>query len=190
MGARAACMSSARSARGLKLTAIVDKTSGNLGSTMSLPTNLTAASHSWRYSGAKWGAIVARPEIATYGGSLSTIFPANSVTLLGNATNQFDGCQAHGSCCHECSFLRNAIATSADPAGPQSASVRSWIQNCLVSSSIVGVRVVQWDSCARKPGPTRWGSPAARPSVAILGDSRGRLPALWQQSKTIVECAI
>jgi uncharacterized protein (TIGR03437 family) len=68
----------------LNLTAIViNKTGNGIGSTLSLA-NFTAASsaHVWRYSAANLGAIVTQPDIPTDGGSLSTTFPANSITLL------------------------------------------------------------------------------------------------------------
>ena len=68
----------------LNLTAmVINKTANDLSSTLSLA-NFAAgpAAHVWRYSGANLAAIVAQPDVATDGGALTTVFPANSITLL------------------------------------------------------------------------------------------------------------
>jgi uncharacterized protein (TIGR03437 family) len=68
----------------LNLTAmVINKTGNDLSSTLSLA-NFTpaAAAHVWRYSGANLGSIVAQPDAATSAGGLTTVFPANSITLL------------------------------------------------------------------------------------------------------------
>ncbi|HKE26253.1 MAG TPA: glycoside hydrolase family 44 protein [Bryobacteraceae bacterium] len=68
----------------LSLTAmVINKTGGDLNSTLSLA-NFAAAptAHVWRYSAANPGAIVAQPDAATTGNALTTVFPANSITLL------------------------------------------------------------------------------------------------------------
>ena len=68
----------------LNLTAmVINKTGGDLTSTLTLA-NFTpgAAARVWRYSGANLGAIVAQPDVATSNGSLTALFPANSITLL------------------------------------------------------------------------------------------------------------
>jgi uncharacterized protein (TIGR03437 family) len=41
-----------------------------------------AAAKVWQYSAAQLGAIVAQPDIAVSGAGISTVFPANSITLL------------------------------------------------------------------------------------------------------------
>ena len=61
---------------------VINKTGSNLSSTLSLE-NFSAgpAAKVWRYSGAKLSAIVAEPNVPA-GATLSTVFPANSITLL------------------------------------------------------------------------------------------------------------
>ncbi len=68
----------------LNLTAIViNKTGNDLSSTLSLANFAPApAAHVWQYSGTNLGAIVAQPDVATSAGSLTAVFPANSITLL------------------------------------------------------------------------------------------------------------
>ena len=68
----------------LNLTAIViNKTGNDLSSVLSLANFAAgAAAHVWQYSGANLGAIVAQPDVAVAAGALSTVFPANSITLL------------------------------------------------------------------------------------------------------------
>jgi len=68
----------------LNLTAmVINKTGNDLSSTLSLANfSPGPAAHAWRYSGANLGAIVAQPDVATAANALSTVFPANSITLL------------------------------------------------------------------------------------------------------------
>ncbi len=68
----------------LNLTAIViNKTGNHLSSTLNLANFSTGpAAHVWQYSGANLGAIVAQPDVATNAGAVTTVFPANSITLL------------------------------------------------------------------------------------------------------------
>ncbi len=68
----------------MNLTAmVINKTGNDLSSTLSLANFAPGpAAHAWRYSGANLGAIVAQPDVATAANALSTVFPANSVTLL------------------------------------------------------------------------------------------------------------
>jgi uncharacterized protein (TIGR03437 family) len=68
----------------LNLTAmVINKTGNDLSSILSLA-NFSAgsAAHVWRYSGANLNAIVAQPDVPVAAGALSTVFPANSITLL------------------------------------------------------------------------------------------------------------
>jgi uncharacterized protein (TIGR03437 family) len=68
----------------LNLTALViNKTKSDLASQVNLA-NFAASGVAkvWRYSGAKLDAIVAQPDTAISGNVLSTVFPANSITLL------------------------------------------------------------------------------------------------------------
>ena len=75
----------------LYLTAVViNKTNSDLSSTLSLA-NFTpgAAAKVWRYSAANLTAIVAQPDVATTGGGVTTVFPANSITLLAIPPSSF-----------------------------------------------------------------------------------------------------
>jgi uncharacterized protein (TIGR03437 family) len=68
----------------LNLTAmVINKTGNDLSSILSLA-NFSAgsAAHVWRYSGANLNAIVAQPDVPVAAGALSTVFPANSITML------------------------------------------------------------------------------------------------------------
>ena len=68
----------------LNLTALViNKTNQDLSSGLTLA-NFTpgAAAKVWRYSGARLDAIVAQPDAPASGGGVTTVFPANSITLL------------------------------------------------------------------------------------------------------------
>jgi len=68
----------------LNLTAmVINKTGNNLSSTLNLANfSPGPAAHVWQYSGANLGAIVAQPDVATNAGAVTTVFPANSITLL------------------------------------------------------------------------------------------------------------
>jgi uncharacterized protein (TIGR03437 family) len=62
---------------------VINKTTTDLSSTLTLA-NFTAgdAARVWRYSGANLGAIEAQPDAAISGSSLTTAFPAYSMTML------------------------------------------------------------------------------------------------------------
>jgi hypothetical protein len=68
----------------LSLTAVViNKTSGGLTGTLNLANFQPGqTAQVWQYSGANLGAIVAQPNIAVSGNSLTATFPANSITML------------------------------------------------------------------------------------------------------------
>jgi len=68
----------------LNLTAmVINKTGNDLSSTLNLANFVPGpAAHVWRYSVANLGAIVAQPDVATNAGAVTTVFPANSITLL------------------------------------------------------------------------------------------------------------
>jgi len=68
----------------LNLTAmVINKTGNDLTSTLSLANfNPGPAAHVWRYSGANPTAIVAQADAATNAAPITTVFPANSITLL------------------------------------------------------------------------------------------------------------
>jgi len=68
----------------LNLTAVViNKTGGSVTSTLSLANFQPGqTAQVWQYGGANLGAIVAQPNIAVSGNSLTATFPANSITML------------------------------------------------------------------------------------------------------------
>jgi uncharacterized protein (TIGR03437 family) len=134
----------------LNLTAIViNKTSGDLASTVSLA-NFTAASaaHAWRYSGSNLSAIVAQPDIPTDGGSLSAIFPANSITLLVIPPANLPAPKPVVQAVTNAASYGNAIAPGqmvdvwGTGFGPQSPSNSFLDSNGMVTNSIAGVRVL------------------------------------------------
>jgi uncharacterized protein (TIGR03437 family) len=134
----------------LNLTAmVINKTGGDLAGTLRL-TNFTAASaaHAWRYSGANLGAIVAQPDIATDGGSLSTIFPPNSITLLVIPPANFPAPRPVVQALTNAASYGSAIAPGqmvdiwGSGLGPDSPSSSILDSNGMVSSSIAGVRVL------------------------------------------------
>ncbi len=68
----------------LNLTAmVINKTGVDLSSSLTLSNFAAgAAAKVWRYSGANLTAIVSAPDAPIESGSLTTVFPANSITLL------------------------------------------------------------------------------------------------------------
>jgi uncharacterized protein (TIGR03437 family) len=77
-----ALYAAARSDLSLTLIA-VNKTADDLASLVSLANfSAGAAARVWRYSASQLSAIVAQPDIPVSGTSISTVFPANSITLL------------------------------------------------------------------------------------------------------------
>jgi uncharacterized protein (TIGR03437 family) len=134
----------------LNLTAmVINKTGGDLASTLSLA-NFTAASaaHVWRYSGANLGAIVAQPDIATNGASLSTVFPSNSITLLVIPPATLPAPMPVVQAVTNAASYATAIAPGqmvdiwGSGLGPQSAANSTLDSNGLVSASVAGVRVL------------------------------------------------
>jgi uncharacterized protein (TIGR03437 family) len=73
---------SLRSDRSLAVV-VINKTSGDLTSTLSLANFSSAnAAKVWRYSAAKLDAIVTQPDVPVDSSGLTTVFKANSITLL------------------------------------------------------------------------------------------------------------
>jgi uncharacterized protein (TIGR03437 family) len=134
----------------LNLTAIViNKTGGDLASTLSLASFTAApAAHAWRYSGANLSAIAAQPDIPTDGGSLSTIFPANSITLLVIPPANLPAPKPVVQAVTNAASYGTAIAPGqmvdiwGTGLGPQSASSSFLDSNGMVANSISGVRVL------------------------------------------------
>jgi putative cell wall-binding protein len=71
-----------RSIDGALTVQVVNKTGGDLTSTLNVHNAPTSAAQVFTYSGANLGAILQGPDIAFSAGSLAHTYPANSITLL------------------------------------------------------------------------------------------------------------
>lgn len=134
----------------LNLTAmVINKTGNDLTSTLSLA-NFTpaAAAHVWRYSGANLGAIVAEPDVATSSGSISTVFPANSITLLVIAPATLPVPKPVVLAVTNAASYGTAVAPGqmvdvwGSNLGPQSGAGLALDSNGMVSASVAGVRIL------------------------------------------------
>lgn len=134
----------------LNLTAmVVNKTANDLTSTLSLA-NFTpaAAAHVWRYSGANLGAVVAQPDLATASGSLSAIFPANSITLLVIPPATLPVPKPVVQAVTNAASYAAAVAPGqmvdiwGSNLGPQSAAGLALDSNGMVTTSVAGVRIL------------------------------------------------
>ena len=134
----------------LNLTAIViNKTGNDLTSTLSLA-NFTpaAAAHVWRYSGANLEAIAAQPDIATTSGSLSTVFPADSITLLVIPPATLPVPKPAVLAVTNAASYATGIAPGqmvdvwGSNLGPQSAAGLALDSNGMVAASVGGVRIL------------------------------------------------
>gem|GEM_PF-769379 len=71
-----------RSTDGALTLQVINKTGGDLTSTLTVANAPTSAAQVFTYSGANLAAIVQRPDAAFASGSVAHTFPANSITLL------------------------------------------------------------------------------------------------------------
>ena len=76
-----------RSTDGALTVQVINKTGGDLTSTLAVHNAPTSAAQAFTYSGANLGAIVQGPGAAFSGGNLTYTYPANSITLLVIPTN-------------------------------------------------------------------------------------------------------
>ena len=136
----------------LNLTAmVINKTGGDLTSTLSLA-NFTAgpAAHVWRYSGSNLAAIVQQPDASTSGGgsSLTTAFPANSITLLAIPPAAFPVAKPVVQAVTSAASYGLTVAPGqmvdiwGTGMGPAAAAGLTLDANGMVNTSLAGVRVL------------------------------------------------
>jgi uncharacterized protein (TIGR03437 family) len=127
---------------------VINKTGSNLSSTLSLE-NFSAGPKAkvWRYSGAKLSAIVAEPDIPA-GASLSTVFPANSITLLAIPPASNSGMQPTVSAVLNAASFGKTIAPGqmvvirGAHLGPAGMAPQTLDGNGMLSTTLEGVRVL------------------------------------------------
>jgi len=161
----------------LYLTAIViNKTGADLTSTLALA-NFAAgtAAQVWGYSGALLGAIVQQSDAPTSAGSLTTVFPANSITLLAIPPAAFPVPKPVVKAVTSAASYGLAVApgqmvdiwgTGLGPAAPASLALDS---SGMVSTAVGGVRVL-FDGV---PAPLVYVSPTQCSAVAPYSGSSG-----------------
>jgi uncharacterized protein (TIGR03437 family) len=134
----------------LNLTAIViNKTTGDLSSTLSVANFAAgAAAKVWRYSSANLATIVAQPDVSLSGGAISTVFPANSITLLAIPPASLPLPKPLVAAVTNAASYGSAIAPGqmvtvfGTGMGPAKLVPLQTTTNGLVSSSIGGVRIL------------------------------------------------
>ena len=134
----------------LYLTAVViNKTSSDLSSTLALANFVPGpAAQVWRYSGASLGAIVQQPDVATSAGSLATVFPANSITLLAIPPATFPVPKPVVKAVTSAASYGTAIAPGqmvdiwGSGMGPAAGSGLTLDANGMVSTTAAGVRIL------------------------------------------------
>jgi len=134
----------------LNLTAIViNKTTGDLSSTLSVANFAAgAAAKVWRYSSANLATIVAQPDVSLSGGAISTVFPANSITLLAIPPASLPVPKPNVAAVTNAASYGQAIAPGqmvtvfGTGMGPAKLVPLQTTTNGLVSSSIGGVRIL------------------------------------------------
>lgn len=134
----------------LNLTAVViNKTANDLSSTLSLANfQAGAAAKVWRYSGTNLGAIVAQPDVAVSGAGLTTVFPANSITLLAIPPATFPVAQPVVTAVTNAASYGTAIAPGqmidvwGTGLGPAAAVLSSLDANGMIATAVGGVRVL------------------------------------------------
>jgi len=134
----------------LYLTAIaINKTASDLSSTLTLA-NFAAGSAAqvWRYSGANLGAIVRQPDAPIGAGSLTTVFPANSITLLAIPPATFPAPKPVVKAVTNAASYGLAVAPGqmvdiwGTGLGPASGASLALDSNGMVSTAVAGVRVL------------------------------------------------
>ena len=134
----------------LNLTAVViNKTANDLSSTLSLSNfQAGAAAKVWRYSGANLGAIVAQPDVAMSGAGLTTVFPANSITMLAIPPATFPVVRPLVTAVTNAASYGTAIAPGqmidvwGTGLGPVAVARTSLDANGMVATAVGGVRVL------------------------------------------------
>jgi len=126
---------------------VINKTSSNLSSTLSLE-NFSAGPEAkvWRFSGAKLSAIVAEPQIPA-GATLTTAFPANSITLLTIPPASNSGAQPTISAVMNAASFGKTVAPGqlvvvrGARMGPESMTPQTVDANGMLSTTLAGVRI-------------------------------------------------
>ena len=127
---------------------VINKTGSNLSSTLSLE-NFSAGPEAkvWRYSGAKLSAIVAEPDIPA-SATLTTVFPANSLTLLAIPPAANSGAQPTISAVMNAASLGKTIAPGqmvvvrGARLGPATMTPQTLDANGMLNTTLDGVRIL------------------------------------------------
>ena len=135
---------------GLDLTVVaINKTSDDLSSSVNLSNFSPGTSvQVWRYSAAQLGAIVPQPDVPVSGNSISTVFPANSITLMVIPAAVLPVARPVVSAVTNAASYDTAIAPGqmvvvwGSHMGPAQAAPLQLDSTGLVSSSLSGVRVL------------------------------------------------
>lgn len=134
----------------LNLTVVViNKTGNDLSSTLSVNNfDAGAAAKVWQYSSAKLDAIVAQPDAAVASGSLSAVFPANTITLLVIPPATLPVAKPKVTAVTNAASYDSAIAPGqmvvvwGTGMGPDKVASLTQDANGLVSTSVSGVRIL------------------------------------------------
>ncbi|HMD70715.1 MAG TPA: glycoside hydrolase family 44 protein [Bryobacteraceae bacterium] len=134
----------------LYLTAVViNKTGVDLSSTLTLANFAPgAAAQVWRYSAANLAAIVQQPDAPIGAGSLTTVFPANSITLLAIPPGAFPAPKPVVQAVTNAASYGLAIAAGqmvdiwGTGLGPAAVTGLALDSNGMVSTAVSGVRVL------------------------------------------------
>jgi uncharacterized protein (TIGR03437 family) len=128
---------------------VINKTGSDIASTLTLANfNAAVAAHTWRYSGSNLSAIVAQPDIAADGASLSTVFAANSITLLVIPPAAVPVDKPVVRAVTNAASYASAIAPGqmvdvwGSGLGPQTAAGLALDSNGMASTAVAGVRVL------------------------------------------------
>jgi uncharacterized protein (TIGR03437 family) len=128
---------------------VINKTGHDLSSALAL-TNFSAASTAevWRYSSANLSAIVRQPSVSIGGEQITTVFPANSITLLVIPPSTLAGPKpkiadvtSAASYAHVYAPGQMVVVWGAG-LGPAQKGLLQMDSNGLVSTSVAGVRIL------------------------------------------------
>jgi uncharacterized protein (TIGR03437 family) len=128
---------------------VINKAGQDLSTTLTLANFIAAATAQvWRYSPANLNAIVQQPGIAVGGGQISTVFPANSITLLivppatlAGPKPKITDVTSAASYAHVYAPGQMVVVWGAGLGPAQQASLQL-DTNGLVSTSVAGVRIL------------------------------------------------
>jgi uncharacterized protein (TIGR03437 family) len=128
---------------------VINKTGSDLSSALTLGNfDAGSAAKVWQYSGAKLNAITAQPDIPIQAGSLSAVFPANSITLLTIAPKSLPVAKPQIAAVTSAASYDKAVAPGqmvvvwGAGMGPDKVALLNQGANGLVSTSTGGVRIL------------------------------------------------